>query len=157
RSRSGRRLPRAPGSGRPRTRAAARARPDTAAPPAGPPVPGSRAHSGMERDAAASEEPVADVAEAACLEEPREVLRTGEATDARGQVGVRLAARQEAAGERDQRVEPDAEEQTEDAARARDLEDRDLPARSQHPRELAEAALQIVEVAHSEPNRRRIE
>ncbi len=83
--------------------------------------------------------------------------RGREATDARREVRVRLAAREHAACERHEHVEPEPEEGPQDAARPRDLEHRELPAGTQHARELAQAALEIGEIAHAEADRRRVE
>ena len=67
------------------------------------------------------------------------VLGRREALHRGGQVGVRVAARQHLAEQRDEAVEPEREERAQRAARLRDLEDRDPPARAQHAPELARA------------------
>ena len=77
---------------------------------------------------------IAHVLEACALEERREIVRPREAPHARGKVRVGLPAREGRARERDEDVEPEAEERPQDAARTRDLEHRELPPGAQDTR-----------------------
>ena len=80
-----------------------------------------------------------DLLEAAALEQRGERLGAGEATHARGEVRVRLPAGEHLAEQRHDPVEPEREERPQDAARLRDLEDREPPAGPQHAAQLARA------------------
>ncbi len=82
---------------------------------------------------------------------------TGESADARREVAVGAAARQDTPGERHQPVEPEAEEGPQRATWARDLEARQPPARPQHPRELTEPRAEVLHVANAEPDRGGVE
>ena len=86
----------------------------------------------VERDDRAAEQAEADALEARPLEQRGEVLRLREAAHARREVRVGLAAGQHLPEQRHDPVEPEREERPQGAARPRDLEDREPPARAQH-------------------------
>src|SRR5262249_22785939 len=85
------------------------------------------------------------------------LLRTGEALDARGKVRVRGAALQDRPEHRHDPVEPDAVERREHAARLRDLEYGDAAAGHEHPPKLAQAAVEVGDVADAEADGRRLD
>src|SRR6478672_6964880 len=95
--------------------------------------------------------------EAARAEQLRKLLRPGEAAHARGQVGVRVAAREEAAEQRDDAVEPELVEQLERAARRRDLEDPQPAAGPEHAPQLPDRCFEVLDVPDAEAHDRRIE
>ena len=111
----------------------------------------------VQRDDAAAEAAVGDVAEAVPSHQLGQLVRAGEAADARRQVRVGLAARQDLAGERDQDVEPELVEELQRPLRLRDLEDADAAARLQHAPQLGEPALEVGDVADAEADGRRVE
>ena len=111
----------------------------------------------VDRDDPAREQPELDAGEAAAPERGGEILGAGEATDAGGQVGVGLPAREHLAGERHEHVEPEAEERAERAARARDLEHAEPAAGAEHAAQLAQTGLEVLDVADAEADGRRVE
>ena len=86
----------------------------------------------------------------AAAHERGEILGAGEAAHARRKVRVRLPARQHLARERDEAVEPEAEERLQEPARPGDLEHGDLPVGTQHARELGEPAAEVLEIPNPE-------
>ncbi len=111
----------------------------------------------MQSDAPATEQPVADLAKAGSLEERGEILWPGKAANAGREVRVRLSARKHPARERDEHVEPEAEERAQEAARPCYLEHGDLAFAAEDTVELAQPSLEIVEVANSESDGHRVE
>ena len=95
--------------------------------------------------------------EPALVDQRREILGAREAADARRQVRVGLPARQHAAEQRHDAVEPEREERLQDPARLRDLEDREPAAGPQDAPQLAEAGTEIGDVAHAEADRGGVE
>ncbi len=109
---------------------------------------------------------------------PRYPLQTGETAPFRSRRRPSSAARSSGSGKRrtlagryvyaeppgrtrpssrDDPVEPDAVEGRERAARRRDLEDPEPAAGAQHAAQLPQPRLEIVDVAHAEADRRRVE
>jgi hypothetical protein len=111
----------------------------------------------VQRHDPAGEGAVRHVAEPRALEQQGELVRPGEPANAGREVGVGRATLQELAEQRNDPVEPQAVERREQSPRLRDLEDPDPAARAEHARELAEPALEIRDVAHSEPDSSRVE
>ncbi len=95
--------------------------------------------------------------EPARAQQLRELLRPGEAAHARGQVRVRVSARQEAAEQRDDAVEPELVEELQRAARRRDLEDPQPAAGPEHTAQLPDRSFEVLDVPDPEAHDRRVE
>ena len=88
----------------------------------------------------------------------RQAARGGEAAHRLGQVGVGLGVAGERAEQRHDAVEPERVEGRERRpGRLGDLEDHQAPAGPQDPGHLAQAAVEVGEVAHAEADRDRVE
>src|SRR6188508_2441643 len=95
--------------------------------------------------------------EAARAEQLRKRLRSGEAAHARGQVRVRVAAREEAAEQRDDAVEPELVEDLERSARRRDLEDPEPAPGPEHAPQLPDRCFEVLDVPNPEAYDGRVE
>ena len=97
-------------------------------------------------------------AQAAGVEALGEPARIGEAAHRLRQIAVGVAVAGERAEQRHEPVEPEREEGRERRSlRLGDLEDHEPPARLQYPRQLAQAAVEVGEVANSEADGYRVE
>src|SRR3990170_8820783 len=113
--------------------------------------------SGMERDDTAAEHPPAYLREPGSRQESGEVLGPREAPDARRQVRVGGAAREQLPEERDGGGEPDAEERRERSPRPGDLEAGEAPTRAEDAAKLPEARLEVGDVPDAEADGGRVE
>ena len=86
-----------------------------------------------------------------------EIRGSREAAHARGKVRVRRPARQDAAEQRHDAIEPEAEERSQDAAGLGDLEAAEPPIGPEDAEELAEAVLELGHVPDPEPDRDDVE
>src|ERR1700761_3248657 len=112
----------------------------------------------VDRDDAAGQHRVADRLEPGPVHLLGQAVRRGEAADRLGQVAVGLGLVGEGAEQRHDAVEPEREEGRERRPRRLgDLEDDQPPAPLQHPRHLAQTAVEVGEVAGAEGDRDRVE
>ena len=111
----------------------------------------------MQGDDTAGEELEPHGLEAAGGEQVGELLRPWEAAHASRQVRVRVATGQDAAEQGDDAVEPEAVERREPAARGRDLENPEPAAGAEHPAQLLDRRLEVLDVADTEADDRRLE
>ena len=113
----------------------------------------------MERDDAAGHEPPGDVGEAGALHRGAELFGGSSESGARSREGTcgRRPARQDAAEQRHDAVEPEAEERSQDAAGLGDLEAAEPPIGPEDAEELAEAVLELGHVPDPEPDRDDVE